>query len=186
MKWIAIGVGVVVALVVVVLVVGALLPVAHTATRSIRLGRAPADVWALVSDVAGAPAWRTDVSRVELLPPRDGRMAWREISSQGAIPYEAELWRAPAGAVPGRFVTRITDRSLPFGGGWTIDVAPDGAGTRVTITERGEVYNPLFRVVSRYVMGHAATIDGYLRALGARVGEAPAPADAPPVGGAAG
>ena len=35
-------------------------------------------------------------------------------------------------------------------------------GLRERITENGEVYNPLFRFVSRFVMGHTRTIDTYL------------------------
>ena len=34
------------------------------------------------------------------------------------------------------------------------------------ITENGEVYNPLFRFMSRFVFGHTATIDKYLEDLG--------------------
>jgi hypothetical protein len=37
------------------------------------------------------------------------------------------------------------------------------------------VYNPLFRFISRYVMGHTATIESYLRALGKRFGDEPTP-----------
>jgi hypothetical protein len=66
---------------------------------------------------------------------------------------------------PQQFVSRIADPNLPFGGTWTIDLKPEGAGTRVTITEHGEVYNPIFRFMSRFVFGHTATIDAYLTAL---------------------
>jgi hypothetical protein len=64
-----------------------------------------------------------------------------------------------------RLVTRIVDRGLPFGGSWTYELEPSGDGTRITITENGEVYNPVFRFVSRFVMGHTATIDTYLSSL---------------------
>lgn len=49
-------------------------------------------------------------------------------------------------------------------------LAPSGSGTRVQITENGIVYNPLFRFVSRYLIGHTKTIDDYLHALGKRHG----------------
>ena len=39
------------------------------------------------------------------------------------------------------------------------------------ITEDGEVYNPVFRFVSRAVMGHTAMLDAYLKALGKAVGQ---------------
>ncbi len=63
---------------------------------------------------------------------------------------------------PRRLVTRITDKTLPFGGAWTFTLQPVDGGTKLTITENGEVYNPLFRVMSRFVFGHTATIDRYL------------------------
>ena len=77
---------------------------------------------------------------------------------------------------PRHLVTRIADDGLPFGGRWEYRIEPDGAGgSNVTITEHGSVYNPLFRFVSRYIMGHTATIESYLRALGKRFGSEPAP-----------
>jgi hypothetical protein len=66
---------------------------------------------------------------------------------------------------PHRFVTAIVKKDLPFGGTWTYEFAPSGAGTALTITERGEVYNPFFRFVSRYVMGHTKSIDDFMAAL---------------------
>ena len=65
-----------------------------------------------------------------------------------------------------RFVARVR-KGLPYGGTWTFDLVPEGAGTRLTITENGEVYNPLFRFLSRFVFGHTATMDKYLADLAA-------------------
>ena len=45
-----------------------------------------------------------------------------------------------------------------------------GEVTSLTVTEDGEVQNPLFRFVSRFIMGQTATIDQYLRALGRKLG----------------
>jgi hypothetical protein len=36
--------------------------------------------------------------------------------------------------------------------------------TLVTITERGEVYDPLFRFMSKFVFGHTSTMDSCLAA----------------------
>jgi hypothetical protein len=58
-------------------------------------------------------------------------------------------------------------------GTWTFEFVPDGGGTRLTITERGEVYNPNFRFMSRFVFGHTATMDAFFESLGKRVGESP-------------
>ena len=41
----------------------------------------------------------------------------------------------------------------------------------VRITEDGEVYNPIFRFVSRFVFGQTRMLDAYLRALGQATGQ---------------
>jgi len=38
-------------------------------------------------------------------------------------------------------------------------------GTLLTITEDDEVYNPIYRFVSRFIIGHTQTIDSYLNDL---------------------
>ena len=66
---------------------------------------------------------------------------------------------------PRRLVRRIVGETS-FGGTWTseLDGAP-GGGTRLVITENGEIYNAFFRFVSRYIVGHHRTIDSFLAAL---------------------
>jgi hypothetical protein len=71
-------------------------------------------------------------------------------------------------------VTRIADQGLPFGGRWTYELAPSNAGTRVVITEDGEIYNPIFRFMARFVFGYAGTLETYLSQLQARMGGAKA------------
>jgi hypothetical protein len=66
---------------------------------------------------------------------------------------------------PRRLVTAIVDKKLPYGGGWTYEFAPAAGGTTLTVVERGEVYNPVFRFVSRYVIGHTRTLDAYFADL---------------------
>ncbi len=116
-----------------------------------------------------------------MLPPNGNRIAWREVSKHGAVNYDGEIVRPPSPGVPGRFISRIVSRDLPYGGEWIVDVAMLDAGSVVTVTENGEVYNPVFRFVSRFVMGHNATIDTYLRALGHHSGESVTPTVAAPV-----
>jgi len=161
---------VVVGLGLVIVVVGFLLPVKHEATVSAVIPAAPEQVWAALTDVATYPKWRGDVTSVEMLPTDSGQVAWREQGKNGAISYATELAEPPR-----RLVTRITDKSLPFGGSWEYVITGDGAGSRVRITEHGEVYNPVFRFVSRFIMGHTSTVSAYLKALGARFGAAVTP-----------
>jgi uncharacterized membrane protein len=168
MKWLLIVVGVLAAIVIAVTLAGMALPQNHVATRSARLSVPPDKVWAIVTDAPRYPSWRSDVASVEMLSgPDGGKISWREISPKGnKLSYEATTAEVPA-----HFVTRIIDKGIPFGGSWDYRIAPDGSGSRITITENGEVYNPIFRFVSRYVIGHTATLDKYLAALAARVGD---------------
>ena len=151
--------GVLAVLIGIVIAIGYALPVEHVASASATFARPPDRMFDVISDVQGYPAWRSDVERVELLtggPPK----RWREYGSDN-IAFETVAQEPPR-----RLVVRIADRELPFGGTWTYELAPDGSGTRVTITEHGEVYNPVFRFMSKFVFGHTATIDTFLRDLG--------------------
>lgn len=146
-----------------VTVIGWLLPVAHVASRSAAFRVPPGDVYAAIADVAGYAQWWPDISRVEILPDSAGRIRFREHMSGGPVVMEVVESTPPL-----RFVTRIADPDQPFGGTWTFDIAPHDGGSQLTITEHGEVYNPIFRFVSRFVFGHTRTMEQCLRALGAR------------------
>jgi uncharacterized protein YndB with AHSA1/START domain len=164
MRWALIIGGVVATIIVIVLVVGYSLPVKHVASRQVVLKQPPPIVWQTITDVAAIPQWRRDVKSVEVLDPGAHGPRWREVGGDGSISYET------AESVPvERLVSRIADKNLPFGGTWTYELKPDAAGTHLTIREDGEVYNPVFRFVSRYVMGHHATIDKYISALEGRL-----------------
>ena len=76
---------------------------------------------------------------------------------------------------PNRFVTEITNKSLPYGGSWTYDLTDDGGGSRLTIVEHGYVYNPVFRFISRYVIGHTRSLDAYFADLQRSAGDLAAP-----------
>ena len=170
MKWLLIVVAVLVVLVGTVALIGYSLPQNHTASRSAQLSPAPDSVWSIITNVEGYPSWRTEVKSVERI--EGPSLSWREVSGGDRITYETTAVEKPA-----HFVTHIADKGLPFGGSWDYRIEPSGSGSKLTITENGEVYNPIFRFVSRFVMGHTATIDKYLTALVARTGDTYTPAD---------
>ena len=72
---------------------------------------------------------------------------------------------------PHRLVTRVTEKEKNFGGTWTIAIAPTPSGADVTITEDGWVANPIFRFVSRFVIGHHATMDALLKQVAKTLSE---------------
>jgi uncharacterized protein YndB with AHSA1/START domain len=164
-------VGILAALVIVgvgvVVMVGRALPVEHEATCAVRLNQPDQAVWDVITGISELPTWRPGLKRVELLPSDEGTVRWREFDRNGNIGYEITDADPPK-----RLVTRITDTGLPFGGTWTWTLEPQADGvTSVSVTENGQVYNILFRLISRFVIGHTATMRKNLTALAAHFGE---------------
>ena len=154
------GIGVLVLLAAIMSLAGSRMPANHTASRSLQLQKTPAEVYAVVRNFGEAGAWRSDVKKVEWLAADQ----FREHGSQGAVTYQI------VEDVPNRkIVTKIMDVNLGYSGSWEYAMEGAGYGTLVTITERGVVSNPMFRFMSKYIFGHTATIDGYLKALGGRL-----------------
>ena len=166
MKWIQIGmgmIGVIAAIGGVAALVGSRLPRTHRASAERPIAAPPALLWQTLTDVEAFPSWRHDVKRVRRLPDRDGRTAWIEEGRSGTMTFVLE--RADA---PHILVSRMADPDLPFGGTWTFEITATPNGSRLRIVEAGEIYNPLFRFMARFVFGYDATIKNYLSALEGR------------------
>jgi hypothetical protein len=125
----------------VVALVGSLMPVAHVASRSAEFSKPPDDVFALIADPDSYKQW------------------W-----DGADVKTEVVERVP----PSKLVTKIVGETQ-FGGTWTIEIAPTPAGSRMTVTERGEIYNVIFRALAQYVFGYTATMDSFLAAAHAKL-----------------
>ncbi len=171
MKWVLLAVVVLIALIAIMALIGAFIARDHVAGSSITLQQHPDTVWRVVRDQDSVPQWwpamRTSVHRVG----PDGRDRWDQTLSGNKMTFVIETDEPPR-----RLVTRIESRpGDSFGGTWTFEVAPDGAGSRVTVTERGWIANPVFRCLARFVFGYYRTQEDYLRALGKRFGEAGVP-----------
>ena len=163
MRWI-LWIGAALAVIVlVVVVVGAALPKAHVASRTVRIAMPPDALFGVLSDVDRYQSWRPDVKSLQRLPDRDGKPAWIEDVGGTRIPLHFERMDRPS-----LLVSRIDGTGLPFGGSWTYRIAPASEGADLTITENGEVSNVLFRFMSRFVFGHHATMDGFIKNLQAR------------------
>lgn len=163
MKWVLMIVGVLAGLMAIMLVIGKLLPVAHTASRRAEFKAPPEKIWQLLTQFADYPKWRKELKQVETLSEK----AWKETDSHGqVITFELQEARPLE-----KMVTVIADKNLPFGGSWTFELKTNAATTTLTITENGEVYNPFFRFMSKYVFGHTATLEKYLENLKSALGE---------------
>ena len=141
MKWVIWIVVALVSVVGVIGLVGFFLPVGHEASRSLDINTPPDRAFALLADVDNYLKW------------------W-----SGATVKSEVVERVP----PSKIVTRVVGETQ-FGGNWTIDITPIESGSRITITERGEVYNVVFRTLSRFVFGHTATMESCLEAVRKRL-----------------
>ena len=163
MRWIVLIVGGIVVVALIIAVIGALLPKAHTASREAQIALPPDALYSLLTDVGQYQSWRGDVKSLQRLPDRDGKTAWIEDVGGMKIPMHFERMERP-----GLLVTRIDGKDLAFGGSWTYRISPAPGGSHLTITEDGEVYNVIFRFMARFVFGYHATMDGFLENLQAK------------------
>lgn len=161
MTYLYYGLGFLALLILAILAIGALLPVKHIASRSVTLNAPTAKIWAMISNYADMPAWRKELLRVEMKQDSHGQDIWQEFESENE-----SLDFITIEQIEGqKLVRKIVGEKLDFGGTWTFILAENGDKTTLTITENGEVYNVLFRFVSKFIMGHYACMDKYIKQL---------------------
>ena len=162
-------IGIVILIFAVMALIGSRLPRTHTASRSIVLRQQRPNVYSVMRDFKSASAWRSDVKSVEVVETPGQKTRFTEHGSDD-MNYEV------VEDVPNqRMATRILNTDLGYSGQWTYELTDENGGTRVKITEDGDVSNVLFRFMSRYIFGHTSTIDSYLTALGKKFGETASP-----------
>lgn len=195
MRWILWSITLFMLLLGAVVIAGGLVAREHQIVRTVALAAPPAAVFATIADLEAMSAWRPEVARVERVPDApdgddafggddaskvddasdaddasgaDGLPAtYRELGVRGAV-----TWTVVEAHPPARLTLRIEGAGPGFEGTWVFDVASASAGTRLTITERGEIENPLFRFLSRFVVGYGNGLDAYVAALSRHLGRA--------------
>ena len=150
-------------LAVLVVAVGFTLPERHRAVVRAHYAQPVEAVHHAIIDVAAAPTWRAGVDSVRILTQQP--LTWREYTEWGA------LTMTMVETSSNRIVSRIVDTGEGFGGTWTFELEPDAGGTALTIAEDGEVYNPIFRFMSRFVFGYYGGLESYAASLGRKFGE---------------
>jgi hypothetical protein len=165
-RFLVLAAAAVVLLLVVAGFVGGRLPVEHVASVRADFAQPPEALWERLTDIDDLPSWREGIDEVEVLSTRGEPARWRERSGFGTFVFQTvEADR------PRRLEIMIAEGDPDFGGRWTFELEPREGGTRLTITERGQIYNPVMRLISRYVTGHHATMESDLRQLGRSFGE---------------
>ena len=172
MKWVLIVFGGLVCLIALMALIGAFVSRDHRATSTVTLRQPRDSVWKVVRDLGNITTWWPAMEKAERLPDRDGHEVWRQKMSGFDVPIIV-MESAP----PRRLVTQIDPTARgAFGGTWTYELASEGTGTRISVTEAGWISNPIFRFMSRFLFGYYGSLDKYLKALGSRFGETVHPA----------
>jgi len=164
MKILLILVGAVIFAIVVVVGTGYLLPKHHVATRAAVYRATPDQLYAYI---AGPQNWRPEVLHSELDNGPNGQRILRESTRDG----NETTYEISACDFPKSLTRRIIGKNLPFDGSWTYTLQPSSSGTTVRITEDANIYNPVFRFMSRFILGYTGTMEKYLRALGSATGQ---------------
>lgn len=141
---------------------GFALPQRHTVTRRVVIQQPREAIWARITDFAGQAAWRPDVKHPVRLEDHNGHEVWREAG---------DLTLESVEVVPPEHLVRQVMPNKMFGGTWTVTLRQAPGGTEVAVTETGDVYHPLFRTVSRFIIGHDRAVEGYLANLARSFGQ---------------
>jgi hypothetical protein len=160
MKWLLIILIAIIALIAIMYLIGYFMPVQHVSTHTVLLNSTPENVWKILHDHSQYPSWRSDVKKIEITDATH----WTEHTTNGKMSFEAEVIR-----VNSLFHAHITNKDLPFGGSWTYELVPDNGATKLVITENGEVYNPIFRFMSKFIFGHDSTMKKFAADLSMKI-----------------
>jgi uncharacterized membrane protein len=166
MYWILFVMGGIAALAIALIVGGLVTARSHVVTRELTVRAPAAAVFATIHDVARYADWRQELESSELLDDDQGLRRWRENSTRGSVTYGIVEDIAPS-----RFVARTLDEDLALRAEWHWQVSEVDGATRVQLTQRGEIGNPIARFVAAHVTGHAVAIDRCLESLASHVGE---------------
>ena len=144
---------------------GSALPREHEASRSAVIDVPPHTLFPVLITPEAYPEWRTGITRVD----RPDSDRFTEHGPDGPMTFRF-LDRTPSS----RLVVALDDPEQMFSGTWTYELEPadsSGRSTRLRITERGEVPNPVFRAIARVMIDPAESIETFLKDLGRRYGQ---------------
>jgi uncharacterized protein YndB with AHSA1/START domain len=140
---------------------GLILDPAYESTVSATIAAPPEVLARSLAEPAEQERWRPGATTVTILDPVDGKPRIRVVAGETKIELERTL------AEPTQVVWEvIPSQKHVFEGSWTWTLAPVGAGTRVTLIERGVIMSPFARAAAESLFG----LDRWSRASLKRLG----------------
>ena len=133
---------------------GLALPATREGRAEALIAAPPDRLAALILDAPGQTAWRSGLGRIETTA-----TGWREVTDRGET---IDFTLADPG--PARIALAMrSDRG--WSGGWVATLTAEGDMTRIAVTERATVPNPLFRLIARLMFDPEAFAARYLAEL---------------------
>ncbi|MBX2802335.1 MAG: SRPBCC domain-containing protein [Myxococcales bacterium] len=127
---------------------GRSLPADSVVTVQATLPEPPQHVWQLLGDPSRRTEWRPKVERVGRIDDREGLPVWRELDASGDRFDFVVLESVP----DRRLVIEVASpEQIGMTGRWIWTLAPDAAGTTLTLEESTAIDNPLWRGLDRLV-----------------------------------
>jgi hypothetical protein len=163
MRWVMYALAGLLGLVLLVAIVGLTRPRGHVARTQAEYAKPPGEVWQVISDFQHWNEWNPEIEAVEALPDRNGHRAVNVKSSWGTAQTEFTVWE-PVSKL------RSDMNAGSFSGSWTYELKPTAnGGTLLTVTEAGEVGNPLYRTMMLFHDNYE-TMTSFHHALAKRLG----------------
>ncbi|MEY2564611.1 MAG: hypothetical protein QOH88_2804 [Verrucomicrobiota bacterium] len=159
-------IGLLVLLAVAAYLVGYSIPARQTHTRTITLKQTPEAIFALLTDLPNFPKWNSNMVKIEMLPPVDGKEATRQTFKGNMQMTIITTESTP----PKRLVRSMGDAGGPYEGSWAYDISPSAGGSQVVLTEQSEMKSPFFRLMVK-VFGPTKYMDEHLTGMAKNFGE---------------
>ena len=138
--------------------IGGRLPQRHEVMVSANIDANIQSVWRLLNDFKAYPEWRPSITQVQRMPDYQGNEVWQESDRHGN-----DVAYATIESVSNQRITRrIVTKDLPYAGQWILELSPTSTGCRLNITEQGEIYNVLYKIIGKYIIGYDASIKRFI------------------------
>jgi uncharacterized protein YndB with AHSA1/START domain len=156
------GVGALVGVVLAAFVIGLFLPRTHEESGERELAPTPPQVWEKITAFEDYPEWQPALESVERLSGAGPETVIRQKrrDSRQPLTLAVETWEPNK-----RLVLRTADADLPFSGTWDFELTPHLGGTKLKITERGEIANPGMRTMWRLFRPSKGRVAEFLEAM---------------------
>ena len=142
------------------------IPVHQTHTRMTTLKQTPEAVFALLTDLPNFPKWNSNMTKIEMLPPINGKEATRQ-----TFKGNMQMTIITSESTPPKHLVRsMGDIGGPFEGSWTYEITPAGGGSEIVLTEQSTTNSAFFRLMAK-LFGQTKYMDEHLEDMAKSFGE---------------